>query len=337
MDKVIEVKDIIKQYSTIKVKKKSLLSSKELTNVNAINNINFNVRKGEKVGYVGLNGAGKSTTIKMLTGLVAPTSGKLNILGFEPFVERRKYVQHIGVVFGQRNQLFWDLKVRDSFVFNKDLYRISEKQYQETLTLFNKFLDLESLMDRRVLTLSLGQRMRANVVLSLLHSPDILFLDEPTIGVDILVKDEIINLLNEINQRKETTIMFTSHDMKDIEHICDRIIVLEKGKILEDLSISEFNKRYGGTKRLSLNYSESTNSNDICGLFENEFKSRLLKFSVDEKKKEVILSFKDSSISLVKVLKVFEDIGLDPSNATINSDNLEDSIRNIYSIKMNDL
>lgn len=320
MATVLEVKNLSKIYNNSK-KKQAFI---------ALNNINLKIEIGEKVGYVGLNGAGKSTTIKILTGLISPTSGAVKVLGFSPFSDREKYVKNIGVVFGQRNQMFWDLRVKDSFEFNKSLYGLSEENYINNLKTFNDFLDLQSLMNSRVFTLSLGQRMRCNVALALLHSPKIVFLDEPTIGLDIIVKDQIRNLLNEINRKYNTTIIFTSHDMDDIENICDRILLLEKGNILEDMLISEFNIKYGGTKRIVLEYPPSFDIIEFEEFFFNDYALKLLDFNISREKRTINIVFKEKDISLIKLLERLYKSNLDPSNALIFSNNLEDSIKNIY-------
>lgn len=320
MDQVIRVENLVKEYDNKKSNKK----------IRAVNNINLQVNRGEKVGYIGLNGAGKSTTIKLLTGLICPTSGKINILGFEPFKDRKTYVNHIGVLFGQRNQMFWDLKVKDSLEFNRHIYKLSKDQYEEKIKFFNKYIDLESLMDSKVMTLSLGQKMRCNLAMALLHSPEIIFLDEPTIGIDIFVKDEIRNLINEVNRSFNTTVLYTSHDMKDIEQICDRIIILEQGKIIEDLPIQKFNNKYGGIKRVKLFFDGDEEIETLESELWRLSSYKFISFDLDKSRKSLSCSFNDKEISTLDLLKIFQSIGLCIENAEINSSSLEDAIKNIY-------
>ena len=293
-----------------------------------IKGINLSISEGEKVGYVGLNGAGKSTTIKMLTGLIKPTLGELNVLGFEPFSQRKDYVEHIGVVFGQRNQLFWDLKVEDSFKFNKSLYRLSNQGYKDKLDFLNEYTDLFSLMPKRVLQLSLGQKMKCNIALSLLHSPKMLFLDEATIGLDLIVKNEIKKLLNEVNKQFNTTLMFTSHDMKDIEDVCERIIILEKGNILHDLPLNELKKQYGGMKNVTLSLENTEEADKLMFLYHDNWKKVLMDFTMEEK--TVKFSFNEANINFFEIIDALKNVGIRPLDIEINSDSLEDIIRGIY-------
>lgn len=296
--------------------------------VKVIKGINLSISEGEKVGYVGLNGAGKSTTIKMLTGLIKPTLGELNVLGFEPFNQRKDYVEHIGVVFGQRNQLFWDLKVEDSFKFNKSLYKLSDQEYKDKLEFLNEYTALFALMSKRVLQLSLGQKMKCNIALSLLHSPKMLFFDEATIGLDIIVKNEIKKLLNEVNREFNTTLLFTSHDMKDIEDVCERIIILEKGNILHDLPLSQLKKQYGGTKNVVISLEETEEMDKLLLLYDNDWKNKLMDFKTEDK--TVRFAFNEVNINFFEIMDALKKEGIRPLDIEINSDSLEDIIRGIY-------
>ena len=275
-----------------------------------------------------MNGAGKSTTIKMLTGLIKPTGGELNVLGFEPFNQRKDYVEHIGVVFGQRNQLFWDLKVEDSFKFNKSLYKLSDQEYKDKLEFLNEYTALFALMSKRVLQLSLGQKMKCNIALSLLHSPKMLFFDEATIGLDIIVKNEIKKLLNEVNREFNTTLLFTSHDMKDIEDVCERIIILEKGNILHDLPLSQLKKQYGGTKNVVISLEETEEMDKLLLLYDNDWKNKLMDFKTEDK--TVRFAFNEVNINFFEIMDALKKEGIRPLDIEINSDSLEDIIRGIY-------
>ena len=318
MKEILTAKNLTKEYY--------VKTGKETAKV--IKGINLSISEGEKVGYVGLNGAGKSTTIKMLTGLIKPTLGELNVLGFEPFSQRKDYVEHIGVVFGQRNQLFWDLKVEDSFKFNKSLYRLSNQEYKDKLDFLNEYTALFALMSKRVLQLSLGQKMKCNIALSLLHSPKMLFFDEATIGLDIIVKNEIKKLLNEVNREFNTTLLFTSHDMKDIEDVCERIIILEKGNILHDLPLSQLKKQYGGTKNVVISLEETEEMDKLLLLYDNDWKNKLMDFKTEDK--TVRFAFNEVNINFFEIMDALKKEGIRPLDIEINSDSLEDIIRGIY-------
>ena len=205
----------------------------------AVKGISFSIQQGECVAFLGANGAGKSTTIKMLTGIMKPTDGKIFIMGNEPCRERIRNARNIGVVFGQKTQLWWDISVKDSFELLHSIYEIPDNVYEENLNLFKEILELEEFMDQPARKLSLGQRVRADIAAALLHDPPVLFLDEPTIGLDVAVKQKVYQFLQYINKEKKTTILLTSHDLKDMEWLCRRLIILEKGEILFDDEITK--------------------------------------------------------------------------------------------------
>ena len=207
--------------------------------------------KGEILGFIGPNGAGKSTVIKMLTGILTPTSGRCTINGKNPTVSRKNYVKEIGVVFGQRTQLWWDLPLRETYGVLKEIYEVDDKSYKERMAFLNETLDLESFISSPVRTLSLGQRMRADIAASLLHSPKVLFLDEPTIGLDVVVKDNIRRAIEQINRQEQTTVILTTHDLADIELLADRIVMIDKGKNVFDGSVNELKTRYGQIRELN--------------------------------------------------------------------------------------
>lgn len=202
--------------------------------ITAVDSIDFQIRYGEFVGYVGENGAGKSTTIKMLTGILVPSSGIAEVNGIVPYENRQKNAAKIGVVFGQRTQLWWDLPVRESFEMLRVIFRVPEPNFNHQMKRLENALDLKSLLNIPVRKLSLGQRMRCDLAASLIHSPPVLFLDEPTIGLDVLAKESIRNFLAEINKEDGTTIILTTHDMNDIEQLCKRLIILDEGRIIFD-------------------------------------------------------------------------------------------------------
>jgi ABC-type uncharacterized transport system ATPase subunit len=240
------------------------LFSRNYRTVRAVDDISFSIDQGELVGFIGPNGAGKSTAIKMLTGVLEPTGGTLTVNGFVPFKQRRKYVQYIGIVFGQRSQLWWDLAVIESFKLLKEIYGISSDVYSRNLGLFDDLVSLKELYSVPVRSLSLGQRMLCDIAASFLHDPPIIFLDEPTIGLDVDIRSKVRSIIKGLNEQKKTTVLLTSHDVGDIESLARRIILIDKGKILYDGPIGRFNGIFGAWRTLRL---------DVHALQESEIKS----------------------------------------------------------------
>lgn len=220
----------------------------------AVDNINFNIDKGELVGYVGPNGAGKSTTIKMLSGILVPTSGEITVDGCVPYENRQENAMRIGVVFGQRSQLFWDLPVEDTFDLYRKMYMVDSSRFKRNVDFYVELLNMKNFIKTPVRQLSLGQKMRANIAIALLHDPEIVYLDEPTIGLDVLAKDNIRCFIREINKEKKTTVILTTHDMDDIEQICHRLIMIDKGHIIYDGKISDFKKMSEAENTIIIEY-----------------------------------------------------------------------------------
>jgi viologen exporter family transport system ATP-binding protein len=216
----------------------------------AVRKLSFSIRRGERVGLIGENGAGKSTTLKMLTGILVPTGGSLEVLGRVPWKERRQLALNIGVVFGQRPQLLWDIPVRETFRLLKTMYRIPDSVYEVTYSEAVRRLGLESLLATPVRQLSLGQRMRCDLAAALLHAPAVAFLDEPTIGLDLSVKEQVREYIADMQERFGTTLLITTHDLKDITETCDRLLLLDKGALLFDGSLREFEKRFASESRI---------------------------------------------------------------------------------------
>lgn len=247
----IEVSGVSKEFKVYKRDKqmlgalRSLFIRKYETKV-ALDNIDFRITKGELVGYIGPNGAGKSTTIKMLSGILQPTSGIVRVDGIIPYEQRKENAMRMGVVFGQRSQLYWDLPMEDTFDLFKKMYKIDERRYQRNVAFYVELLEMQEFLSRPVRQLSLGQKMRANLAVALLHDPDIVYLDEPTIGLDIIAKSRIRRFIREVNKEKQTTVILTTHDMDDIEQICDRIIMIDHGKIIHDGSLTAFKETFAG-------------------------------------------------------------------------------------------
>jgi ABC-2 type transport system ATP-binding protein len=220
--------------------------------VRAVDHVSFDITRGEMVGYIGPNGAGKSTTIKMLTGILVPSSGTIQVNGFVPYRDRKHYTRTIGVVFGQRTQLWWDIAVIESFKLLRRIYNVSQKDFDARMALFNDILRLGDFLHTPVRKLSLGERMRCDLAASLLHQPPLLFLDEPTIGLDVVAKESIREFLKAINQEFRTTILLTTHDLADIEELCERIMIIDHGRILYDGSLEEVKRRLGRVNQITL-------------------------------------------------------------------------------------
>jgi len=237
MDTVIELTDVAKTFTRRRRQSRSLLRTR--TTVHAVNGLSFTVGAGEVVGYLGPNGAGKSTTVKMLTGILVPSSGRIRVAGLEPIRQRTRLARQVGVVFGQRTTLWWDLPLRDSFQLIRHLYRIEPARYARNLDHMVDLLELGSLLDVPVRQLSLGQRMRGDLAAALLHDPAILYLDEPTIGLDVVSKAAIRQFLQDRNRDQGTTILLTTHDLGDVERLCDRVMVIDHGRLAFDGSLSE--------------------------------------------------------------------------------------------------
>jgi len=237
------------------------LFSGDYRTVKAVDGISYDIEAGEIVGYIGPNGAGKSTTIKMMTGILKPTSGAIQVNGRPPYENRIHQAQIMGVVFGQRTQLWWDLPVIESFKILREIYKVDQKTFDAHMGLFNDLVGLKSLYSQQVRTLSLGQRMLCDITASFLHNPQVVFLDEPTIGLDISVKAKMRSVIKELNQARKTTIILTTHDLGDVEALCQRIIIIDKGKILYDGDIKRVTALFGAYRTLKLqidNFNAST-------------------------------------------------------------------------------
>jgi len=245
---IVEVQDLTKEFRTFRRREGVLgaiqnLFVRERVTIRAVDHISFSIPPGEMVGYIGANGAGKSTTIKMLTGILVPTGGRIVANGFVPHRDRRRYTKHIGVVFGQRTQLWWDIAVVESFKLLKEIYEIPAADYRRRLGVFSEILNLGEYLHTPVRKLSLGERMRCDLAASLLHNPPLLFLDEPTIGLDVVAKDRIREFLKEVNRTERTTVLLTTHDLSDIEELSRRIIIIDRGQLLFDGDLIEMKKR----------------------------------------------------------------------------------------------
>ena len=241
------------------------LLTREHRLVKAVDGITFDIEPGELVGYLGPNGAGKSTTLKMLTGILAPSSGEVRVNNRVPWRERRAHVARIGAVFGQRNTLWWDLPVIESLDLLRHIYRIPADRYRQNLNTFRELLALDEFLRTPVRSLSLGQIMRANLAAALLHDPDILFLDEPTIGLDVVAKERIRQFIQRVNRQRGTTVILTTHDLSDVEKLCERVMIIDHGKLLFDGQLEELRQRFGGERELVVDFAEDYDEVSVEG------------------------------------------------------------------------
>ncbi|HTA75781.1 MAG TPA: ATP-binding cassette domain-containing protein [bacterium] len=255
METALHVENLAKNYKR-SVRQPGLLGafkgmfSSKTEQLHAVKGISFSIKRSERVGLIGENGAGKSTTLKMLTGILVPTSGELSVLGLTPWKERRQLALNIGVVFGQRPQLLWDIPVQETFRLLKAMYHIPDDVYKVTYNEAVRRLGLEALLKTPVRLLSLGQRMRCDLAAALLHAPAVAFLDEPTIGLDLTVKEQVREYIRDMQKQFGTTLLITTHDLKDITEVCDRLLLLDKGKLLFDGSLKAFEKRFANESRI---------------------------------------------------------------------------------------
>lgn len=326
MGSFIDVKNVSK---TFKVNKRAAGVSGMIANLvapeyekrQAVKDISFNIERGEMVGFIGPNGAGKSTTIKMLSGILYPDKGDIKVNGYIPYKQRKEYVGSIGVVFGQKSQLQWDLPVIDSFELLKAIYRVPEDRYRKNLERFTDMLDMGSFLNQPVRQLSLGQRMRADIVAALLHSPEIVFFDEPTIGVDVVGKESIRDFIRELNEKDRVTMIFTTHDMQDIEKTCKRLIIIDEGTKVYDGSLLGIREKYGTTRQLDVEFSSRCEIKSI-----EKVEIRELDHS-DGRKKRFVFENKEVQINeLMNHLLTNYDV----RDINISEPEIEGIIRKIY-------
>jgi ABC-2 type transport system ATP-binding protein len=259
---MIELDDVRKTF-VVRVRRGRL--RRERRHVEAVNGVTLSIERGELVGYVGPNGAGKSTTIKMLTGILVPSAGRVSVAGLEPSRQRIELARRIGVMFGQRIQLWWDLPLRDSFELLRHIYGVPEQRYRANLDEFVELLDLGPLLDVPVRQLSLGQRVRGELAAAMLHSPELVFLDEPTIGLDVVAKQAVREFLTLINRERGVTVLLTTHDLDDIERLCSRLIVIDHGRVIYDGALEELKRRYGTERTLVVDLEEPAPPLDVPG------------------------------------------------------------------------
>lgn len=320
-DIIIEVQHLSKTFKSFK-KGKGLLGTfktlfkRETVVATAVNDISFTIKKGEIIGYIGANGAGKSTTIKMMTGILTPTGGKITVDGRVPYENRMENAKQIGVVFGQKTQLWWDLPLGETFAILKEIYQVPDAFYHEQMTFFDEIFELSEFMNQTVRTLSLGQRMRADLAASMLHNPKVLFMDEPTIGLDVMVKERIRKAIKQMNEKYGTTIVLTTHDMNDIEELCHRIIIIDKGQLLYDGAIDTIRKDFGSERKIIFDL-RFEDASEIVSILEHQLSSiegsssETLNFKLDASQLTVtfdrnVINISDIMSSVLQSFKVLD-------------------------------
>lgn len=308
MEKVIELKNVTKEFKVLNRHEGLKGSIKDLFSrdykiVRAVDNINLDVAQGEIVGFLGPNGAGKSTTIKMMTGVLEPSDGQLIINNRVPYKDRTKNSQEIGVVFGQRSQLWWALPLVESFKLLKDIYQISDEDYNDMLELYGSMVDLEPLLHKPVRQMSLGQRTLSDILAAFLHNPKVVFLDEPTIGLDVAMKSKIREMILGLNKKKNTTVILTTHDMGDVDALCHRIVIIDKGKMLYDNDIDHLKKFFGAYRTLKIRLREDVEKTSAS--LSKELASYGVSVSHDDTWISILVN--EEKTRVMKVLEVIQE------------------------------
>jgi ABC-2 type transport system ATP-binding protein len=317
---VIQVEHLVKDFRTAKRDSNLLryMFRRTYEKKRAVDDVSFSIDKGELVGYIGPNGAGKSTTIKVLTGILYPTTGRVSVLGNTPSAKRKQNAFNIGVVFGQRTQLWWDLPVIDSFGLLRKIYKIPDNRFQDNFKEMSKLLDLDSFINKPVRQISLGQRMRADLAAAFLHSPQVLFLDEPTIGLDVVVKKQIRTFIRKMRDERNITVILTTHDMRDIEEICERTIIIDKGKIVLDMNVTDLKNKLGDVDTMTVYFENEPHNINITKV--KTVEKAGLKWTVTFRKKDIPVP--DLIAELTKAAPI-DDI-------SIKEPDIEDIVRDIY-------
>ena len=332
--KIITVENISKQFKTPKkfpgfIGAIKSLFTREYTIKNAVQNISFDIEEGEIVGYLGANGAGKSTTIKMMTGILTPTEGKITINGIVPYEQREKNARCIGVVFGQRTQLWWDIPLNETYTLLKNMYDISDEDYEERYKFLDDVLGLSEFIMQPVRTLSLGQRMKADIAAALLHNPKVIFLDEPTIGLDVVVKERVRKAILEINKKYKTTNILTTHDLHDIEELCNRIIVIDKGQKCYDGNIQELKNEYGYLSKINLRIDEfeTVSVEDVQSVFQGMNHSD--EFNVEKTEEAFVITFNKKFCTVSEIMeRLFKKFSV--ADFVVEETDIEEIVKKIY-------
>ncbi len=316
---IIELENVCRQFKVLNRREGIAggikdLFSRDYRYVSAVDDISLEIEKGEIVGYLGPNGAGKSTTIKIMTGVLEPTSGKVLVNGKEPYKNRTGNARDIGVVFGQRSQLWWSLPLRESFKVLKEIYQVSNKDYEDMLDLYMSLIDIRSLLDKQVRQMSLGQRTLSDILAAFLHNPSVVYLDEPTIGLDVLMKSKIRELIKGLNSQKSTTVILTTHDMGDVDALCNRTVIIDKGRKLYDESIDRLHTMFGVYRTLKICFSRDVSklNQDILQKYAEELEKELhenfpgkdMTVSIDEKWIDILIN--EEAASLMEVMNFIQ-------------------------------
>ena len=332
--KIIKVENVSKQFKTPKkfpgfIGAIKGLFTREYTIKNAVQNISFDIEEGEIVGYLGANGAGKSTTIKMMTGILTPSSGKIEINGLVPYEQREKNARNIGVVFGQRTQLWWDIPLNETYTLLKNMYDISQSDYKERFKFLDDVLGLSEFIMQPVRTLSLGQRMKADIAAALLHNPKVIFLDEPTIGLDVVVKEKVRKAILEINKRYKTTIILTTHDLHDIEELCNRIIVIDNGQKCYDGNIAELKAEFGYLSNIVVRFDNFENISEEQVSLAFDGLKRSNEFNVSKKEDSFVITFNKKFCTVSEIMaRLFNNFSV--ADFEVQETNIEDIVKKIY-------
>lgn len=314
-----------KKYPGFKGAIKSFFSTEYITK-KAVDDISFEINDGEIVGYIGANGAGKSTTIKMMTGILTPTSGRVYVNNLVPYENREENAKNIGVVFGQKTQLWWDLPISETFSLLKDIYDVSDADFEERMKFLKEVLGLEEFFLSPVRTLSLGQRMRADLAAALIHNPQVIYLDEPTIGLDVVVKENVRKAIKEINLKYGTTIILTTHDLDDIEELCNRIIIIDKGKKIYDGEIKGVKEEYGYLATVEIQVKEEI-SLESLNIFDDIYKDK--DFKIDFKENKLFITFNINKISSSEIIsRVMKKITV--VDFAVKETSIEDIVKKMY-------
>ena len=293
----------------------------------AVNNISFDITPGEIVGYIGSNGAGKSTTIKMMTGILTPTSGRCLVNGIVPYEKRMENSQNIGVVFGQRTQLWWDLPLSETFTILRDIYRVPNKEFQDRMEFLESVLGFNEFIHSTVRTLSLGQRMRADLAAAMIHNPKILFLDEPSIGLDVVVKENIRKAIKLMNKEFNTTVLLTTHDMAEIEELCNRIIIIDSGEKIYDGDKKQFKDKYGYMKTIEMNIANEEKAKILNFNTSFNLSSEDINWSIKDQK--IVLNYHKDKVSSMQIISCAMD-KVDINDINIRELPIEDIVKGIY-------
>jgi ABC-2 type transport system ATP-binding protein len=318
----IEVSNLCKSFNIYK-KQPGILGSikslfrREYLEKKAVNNISFEIEEGELVGFIGPNGAGKTTTLKCLSGLIFPTSGNISVLGYRPFDRKKEFLKKISLTMGQKNQLWWDLPPMETFLLNKDIYGVDDSTFKKTLGDLVELLDIEDVLNVQVRKLSLGQRMKCELACQLIHSPKVLFLDEPTIGLDILMQQRLRQFIRSYNKHYKATVILTSHYMEDVKELCKRVIIIDHGEKLYDGDLDKVSKKFSQHKTITVFFNKAVDRKKLIPMGQIEF------FEPNK----VILSVARDNSNLVAA-KLLEDFPV--ADINIEEPDIQDIIRKVF-------